>query len=470
MIETMALRTRFLWILSAWTIAGIGCGGTVQGTSSGTSSETGGTGGTGVVDTTGAGTGGSTSTCPTSDGFAECAGVCVSLQNDPANCGSCDQECPTGQTCVKAVCECPAGTTACDAQCFNLATDPANCGGCGSPCAPTDVCVDGTCQGTQCFPAAVEYCYTGPAGTLSVGACKPGTKSCKPDGTGFGPCESQVTPLPEDCSSPSDDDCDGAVNQGCTYASCKALLAATPGSPDGLFTIDPDGPGGQDAFEVFCDMTSSDGGWTLVARTFKGINYQVYSWIDILSTNFLGNTSITLSNQVPAGYYDDYAFFALLSATSQMQFQDVRIRDGVGDYVQSMIAPKTMAQIHDEEGVEPLYQGGVNTGVLLLLGNSLHTSPLLPCFYPNIDGQSCQSYFDGDTGSQTTAFYVGDLEACANGPAAGNLAGALWGSENCYQNDKAGGFGGFSYFRPINASQGHVSSGYDGAPWAVFYR
>ena len=32
---------------------------------------------------------------------------------------------------------------------------------------------------------------------------------------------------------------------------------------DGIYWIDPDGTG---AFEVFCDMTSSGSGWTLVDR------------------------------------------------------------------------------------------------------------------------------------------------------------------------------------------------------------
>lgn len=32
---------------------------------------------------------------------------------------------------------------------------------------------------------------------------------------------------------------------------------------DGVYTIDPDGPGGSDAFDAWCDMTSNEGGWTL---------------------------------------------------------------------------------------------------------------------------------------------------------------------------------------------------------------
>jgi hypothetical protein len=158
---------------------------------------------------------------------------------------------------------CPPGQTECAGECVDLETDPDHCGGCDAPCLDGQLCQAGGCLDLVCVPNSMASCYSGPPQTAGVGLCKEGVHVCDAEGDGFGPCEGEVTPKPEDCATPGDDDCDGKVNPNCLLPSCKAIKDAAPASKDGPYTIDVDGDDGPlPPIDVLCDMTLDGGGWT----------------------------------------------------------------------------------------------------------------------------------------------------------------------------------------------------------------
>jgi streptogramin lyase len=85
----------------------------------------------------------------------------------------------------------------------------------------TELCGDGIDQDCDsavdepdcaCRRGRAYVCYTGPAATRGVGACRVGVAHCVSDGM-LGDCRGEVVPAEETCNG-VDDDCDGAVDEG----------------------------------------------------------------------------------------------------------------------------------------------------------------------------------------------------------------------------------------------------------------
>jgi hypothetical protein len=118
--------------------------------------------------------------------------------------------------------------------------------------------------GGSCEPGTTSPCYTGPSGTQNVGRCESGIATCKPDGSGPGPCVGEVVPAPEGCATAIDEDCDGSGTNGCLYTSCAAV---PDGIPTGLATLSI---GGGVTVSTLCDQDTAGGGWALLYNSVGG--------------------------------------------------------------------------------------------------------------------------------------------------------------------------------------------------------
>ena len=84
--------------------------------------------------------------------------------------------------------------------------------------------------GPACTPGDFINCYIGPVGTLGVGSCKAGTRTCGPSAT-WGSCAGVVLPQPE-IANGIDDDCDGAIDNGVFVNACEPTNPCTSPPPD----------------------------------------------------------------------------------------------------------------------------------------------------------------------------------------------------------------------------------------------
>ncbi|MCB9795071.1 MAG: hypothetical protein H6741_20410 [Alphaproteobacteria bacterium] len=138
--------------------------------------------------------------------------------------------------------------------------DGAGTQACSAPTARY-VSVDGDCDDTDSAysPAASEGCDGGDYN------CD-GSVDNDADGDGY----ADISCGGDDC-----DDSDASIlpesGGGCAIgATCLDVLNAGYTS-DGVYTIDPDGFGtGDDPIDVYCDMTTDGGGWTLVGYSYAG--------------------------------------------------------------------------------------------------------------------------------------------------------------------------------------------------------
>lgn len=190
--------------------------------------------------------------------FGACGGegACAPASTRNSPCG----QCGTTQDTCSDVCAWTAGACADEGPCQPGAEDEEACatGGthvrtCGADCHWGDY---GECGGAECQDGAQQACYTGPAPTRGVGACREGSQHCVSGR--WGSCEGQTVPAIENCSDGLDNDCDGLeddVDNNCdgqpqigdsctTDANCgiNAVClqpASNPQFPDGYCGVVP---------------------------------------------------------------------------------------------------------------------------------------------------------------------------------------------------------------------------------------
>ncbi len=159
-----------------------------------------------------------------------CDGVdrdCNGTANEGCTCAiNAARSCYSGPAGTSGVGACRAGTQRCVAGPGGVGTTWGTCTGETLPMADQCDGVDRNCDGNAntgctCPAGTTRPCYTGPAGTSGVGICRPGTQTCtrvSATSTTWGTaCSGEILPgASEVCGNMRDDNCNGAVDEGCT--------------------------------------------------------------------------------------------------------------------------------------------------------------------------------------------------------------------------------------------------------------
>jgi len=283
------------------------------------------------------------------DAFACVDPTCVDLSKNgketDIDCGGADCDpCANGSTCAAGT-DCTTGF--CDAtfHCAACATD-ANCptasfcdpnGKCaadlpdGSDCETDGMCTNGHCADGYCCDSACtgtcQSCSSADTGG-SNGTCSDVTAGNDPSLECAGAFSCDGAGACQSCSDGVQDgaetsvDCGGAcalcgTTSATAVLSCADALQKGPNAPSGVYYIKPAGVA--TAYQVYCDMTNSGGGWTLLlsataSGTYWGNNNP--NWAAA------GTTGTIPPIDASAGEYKSAAYGDLTTNTIRLCYQD----------------------------------------------------------------------------------------------------------------------------------------------------
>ena len=163
----------------------------------------------------------------------------------------------------------------------------------GIACTPTDTCVFGSCVSRMIAPSTLPDVVPG----HELEGLRDGGAPIDAPDLDAPPFDANLLP-PGAC----------------------AELPAT--SPSGVTTIDPDGPGGADPFDAWCENDADGGGWTLIAKVDPASTALAY-----------GSSRWSAVAPMPLGTADTSLGDALLMPYWTVPIEELRIESSSGAFV-----------------------------------------------------------------------------------------------------------------------------------------
>ena len=199
------------------------------------------------------------------------------------------------------------------------------------------------------------------------------------------------------------------VSADCAALSCDEVASMGYGTGDGPYWIDPDGNG---AFEAYCDMTTDNGGWTLVAKIESGSNsqwsYDATTWTTT-GTNFNVSDFNLTANEAKYATFDTVAM------------EEIRLEDPINGNSAQLEASGTSL-------LDFLNTQSINTDANVLSTSYADSSAITYIGY-NTSYEICDGHLNSFLNNHTYRFNVdGVYNANGGNVATGDVRIGFWGS------------------------------------------